>query len=242
MIFRRPLHEKEFAVRAVGIPFHHHRAFGKMGQQHLRDIRVILQQISFRNPHLGPKQLLEVGQFDGALSDLNLRFFDALWNSHKREKDQRHRRAVIRDTDHILTTALEGLQPANVLDLAAGAGRHSLWLASRGWRVTAVDALPDPIPGVHYIEADLEKHQYRIAPDSWELIVCWLYWQADLLPEIAAGVRRGGVVAVAGKTEGRFATSLANYKNVFREEDFTEIASGQNESRAFFIARKKLID
>jgi len=105
-----------------------------------------------------------------------------------------------------------------------------------------VDALPEPIPGVEYIQADLERHEYRVAPNAWDLIVCWLYWQADLLPEIAAGVRRGGVVALAGKTEGRFATSLSNYRMAFGDEDFTEIASGQDESRAFFIARKKFID
>ena len=71
-----------------------------------------------------------------------------------------------------------------------------------------------------------------IEPDSWDLIVCWLYWQPDLLPEIARGVREGGVVALAGKTSGRFATSLAQYREAF--DGWTEIASGENESRAFF--------
>lgn len=33
----------------------------------------------------------------------------------------------------------EGLIPGSALDLGAGEGRNSLWLASRGWRVTAVD-------------------------------------------------------------------------------------------------------
>ncbi len=31
------------------------------------------------------------------------------------------------------------LPPGRALDLAAGEGRHALWLAARGWRVTAVD-------------------------------------------------------------------------------------------------------
>lgn len=31
------------------------------------------------------------------------------------------------------------LAPGRALDLAAGEGRHALWLARRGWRVTAVD-------------------------------------------------------------------------------------------------------
>jgi SAM-dependent methyltransferase len=143
-------------------------------------------------------------------------------------------------TDPILTAALEGLQPGNALDLAAGAGRHAKWLAERGWNVTAVDRKNEPISGVHYIGADLENHEYRVEPDAWDLIVCWLYWQPDLLPEIAAGVKTGGVVALAGKTDGRFATSLANFRAAF--PGWTEIASGENETRAFLIARKELID
>jgi SAM-dependent methyltransferase len=34
---------------------------------------------------------------------------------------------------------LAGLPPGRALDLAAGEGRNAIWLAERGWRVTAVD-------------------------------------------------------------------------------------------------------
>jgi SAM-dependent methyltransferase len=34
---------------------------------------------------------------------------------------------------------LADLPPGDAVDLAAGEGRHALWLAERGWRVTAVD-------------------------------------------------------------------------------------------------------
>jgi SAM-dependent methyltransferase len=34
---------------------------------------------------------------------------------------------------------LGGLPPGDAVDLAAGEGRHALWLAGLGWRVTAVD-------------------------------------------------------------------------------------------------------
>jgi len=141
-----------------------------------------------------------------------------------------------RAADNTLTTALAGVQPGKALDLASGSGRHALWLSERGWAVTAVDILDEKIPGVHCVRADLEYHEYQIAPDAWDLIVCWLYRQPDLLPEIARGVRAGGVVALAGKTRGRFATSLAEYREAF--DGWKEIASGQDESRAFFIARK----
>ncbi|MGY1729978.1 class I SAM-dependent methyltransferase [Geodermatophilus sp. SYSU D01045] len=39
-----------------------------------------------------------------------------------------------------LVAALVGeLPPGDAVDLAAGEGRHALWLARRGWRATAVD-------------------------------------------------------------------------------------------------------
>jgi SAM-dependent methyltransferase len=143
-------------------------------------------------------------------------------------------------TDQALTAALAALPPGKALDLAAGSGRHAIWLAERGWKVTAVDIVVENVPGVPYIRADLKYHEYRIAPGAWDLIVCWLYWQPDLLPEIARGVRTGGMVALAGKTSGRFATSPAHFREAFN--GWTEIASGQNESRAFFIATKELVD
>ena len=144
------------------------------------------------------------------------------------------------DVDVVLTSALAAVHPGKALDLAAGSCRHSRWLAERGWDVTAVDIQIEEIPGVHCVHADLEKHEYRVAPDSWDLIVCWLYWQPDLLPEIGRGVRKGGIVALAGKTSGRFATSLAQFREALH--GWTEIASGENESRAFFIATKELVD
>ena len=122
------------------------------------------------------------------------------------------------------------------LDLACGGGRHSLWLAKQGWEVTAVDLVMPVIPGVSCIQADLEAHEYRIEPGAWDLIVCWLYWQPDLVPEIAAGVRPGGVVAMAGKNSGRFAASVAGYRLAF--PGWQELTAGESGFKVFFIGRR----
>jgi SAM-dependent methyltransferase len=139
-----------------------------------------------------------------------------------------------------LTDVIAHLPAGAVLDLACGSGRHSVWLAERGWRVTAVDLQIEANfpggPAIRTIEANLEKHEILIEPGAWDLIVGWLYWQPDLLPAIAEGVRAGGVVALAGKTSGRFATSLAQYREAFA--GFTELSSGEDETRAFFIGRR----
>jgi SAM-dependent methyltransferase len=138
--------------------------------------------------------------------------------------------------DPRLTAALSGIPPGAALDLACGSGRHGRWLASRGWRVTAVDVQEQAPPGIDYVRADLERGDYKIAPGQWDLIVCWLYWQPSLLRPIALGVRSGGCVALAGKTSGRFATSLAAYRAAF--PDWCEIGAGQDDPMAWFIARR----
>jgi len=138
--------------------------------------------------------------------------------------------------DPRLTSALEGLRPGAALDLACGSGRHAWWLAERGWKVTAVDFREEGPPGIDYIRADLERHEFTIAPNTWDLIVCWLYWQPDLLAPIAEGVREGGIAALAGKTTGRFATSAAGYRAAFPR--WKEIDGGESGGMAWLIARK----
>jgi SAM-dependent methyltransferase len=41
--------------------------------------------------------------------------------------------------NRFLAAEAAGLEPGRALDLACGEGRNALWLAERGWRVTAVD-------------------------------------------------------------------------------------------------------
>ena len=41
--------------------------------------------------------------------------------------------------NQFVAAELAGLPPGRALDLAAGEGRNAVWLAERGWRVTAVD-------------------------------------------------------------------------------------------------------
>ena len=43
------------------------------------------------------------------------------------------------EPSRFLVAEVEGLRPGRALDLACGQGRHAVWLAERGWRVTGVD-------------------------------------------------------------------------------------------------------
>ncbi len=97
------------------------------------------------------------------------------------------------------------LKPGRALDVACGTGRHALYLAERGWQVTAVDSSKVAIEillerarqlgvSVDARVADLELGEFVIEPDSYDLIVNCCYLQRDLFPAIKAGVRVGGLV------------------------------------------------
>src|SRR3954467_6196283 len=55
--------------------------------------------------------------------------------------DQRYaeQRQWSAEPNALVAELLAGLPPGDAVDLAAGEGRHALWLTGRGWRVTAVD-------------------------------------------------------------------------------------------------------
>ena len=100
------------------------------------------------------------------------------------------------------------LVPGRALDIACGVGRHALWLAERGWQVTAVDYSRVAIEmlrqrsakkgvEINSCVADLEQHEFVIEPGSYDLIVICNYLQRDLFPSIKVGIRtRGTVIAV----------------------------------------------
>jgi len=98
-------------------------------------------------------------------------------------------------------TVGNGRVPGRALDLACGAGRNALSLDSNGWQVTAVDGSAAAIdilkgrnPAIDARVADLEKHEYLIQADSWDLIAMLYYLQRDLFEPAKRGVVPGGIV------------------------------------------------
>jgi len=94
----------------------------------------------------------------------------------------------------LLVETATTLKPGRALDLACGKGRNAIWLAERGWSVTAVDRSPVAIPSVDMRVADLETHEFPIAEASWDLIAVCYYLQRDLFEPVKRGVKPGGVV------------------------------------------------
>jgi 2-polyprenyl-3-methyl-5-hydroxy-6-metoxy-1,4-benzoquinol methylase len=63
---------------------------------------------------------------------------------HRRHWDERHAGGDFEGhgPNQSLVGAVAGLRPGTALELAAGSGTNAIWLASHGWRVTAVDWSP----------------------------------------------------------------------------------------------------
>jgi SAM-dependent methyltransferase len=105
---------------------------------------------------------------------------------------------------------LGGLPPGDAVDLAAGEGRHALWLAGLGWRVTAVDfsgaglARGQAQPGadaVTWVQADVLG--WSAPPASLDLVlVAYLHVAEDdtraLLVRAVGWLRPGGRLLVLG--------------------------------------------
>jgi tellurite methyltransferase len=96
--------------------------------------------------------------------------------------------------------------PGRALDLAGGAGRHSLWLAQRGWRVDLVDvsevgtAIAEEkatAAGVklHTRVLDLsEAGSADLGFQQYDLIVIFFYLRRQLFPAIRAALKPSGLL------------------------------------------------
>jgi tellurite methyltransferase len=99
------------------------------------------------------------------------------------------------------------LVPGVALDLASGPGRNALFLAERGWKVTAVDGSLVALdllrnrtrartPRIETRLADLDCLEFEILPEAYDLICDCYYLQRDLIARIKRGVRPGGLAIV----------------------------------------------
>ena len=106
---------------------------------------------------------------------------------------------------------IESLLPGGgaAVDVAAGTGRHGLWLAGLGYDVTLVDISPVGLAAataeadrrgvrVDVIERDLERD--GLPGGTWDVIVIHYYLDRALLSTVPRALRPGGVVAFCQPT------------------------------------------
>ncbi len=119
--------------------------------------------------------------------------------------DQRYRSAeglpepalILREFGHLLPP------PADALDLACGLGASALWLAQRGFRVSAWDLSP---VAIRQLSAQAQERGLPVAaavrnvifepppPGRFDLILVAHFLERRLAPAIAAALRPGGLL------------------------------------------------
>jgi SAM-dependent methyltransferase len=81
-----------------------------------------------------------------------------------------------------------------VLDVACGAGRHAVLFAERGLEVVAVDREAQRIPGVRFVQADLEAADWPFGGERFAAIVVTNYLHRPLLKTLQAALAEDGVL------------------------------------------------
>lgn len=84
------------------------------------------------------------------------------------------------------------------LDIACGMGRHSKYLASKGFEVDALDissvAIEElqNIPNINAIEVDFDT--YTLPKEKYDLIICTYFLDRRLFPQMIDALKPNGII------------------------------------------------
>ena len=167
-----------------------------------------------------------------------------------------------KEPSQLLVQFLDDLPKGRSLDIAMGEGRNTVYLARRGFLSEGVDISAVGIKKaqklanenkvkIYAINADLQK--YKIRPNHYEVIINFYYLQRNLIPQIKAGLKKGGVVVFETNTmdqlklpggsgwQKEYLLHAGELKSAFSDFEilhYTETNNGQ-EALASLVARKR---
>lgn len=139
-------------------------------------------------------------------------FWEQLWSKTLREHADK---VASRPPNPHLMAELAELVPGRALDAGCGHGADTLWLAARGWQVTAVDfsaaalahgrsmaeaAGAEVARRIDWLEGDLAT--WAPEPERYQLVIC-LYVHvagsvAEMVRRMGQGVAPGGTLFLVG--------------------------------------------
>lgn len=97
----------------------------------------------------------------------------------------------------------DAARPATALDVAGGPGRHAIWLAELGYRVTLVDIAEAGLRiageravqhGVELQTIQLDLDLAPLPPGPWDLILCTMFLDRTLFERAAAELSLRGTL------------------------------------------------
>lgn len=156
---------------------------------------------------------------------------------------------------------LDEVKGKKALDIACGMGRHSKYLAQKGFEVDALDISEvaiEQLQNIENINAQIvDFDTYRLKENSYDLIVCTYFLERKLFPQIELALKEGGIVIFEtfvhddkntkvpsnrsfllekGELEGSFGDRLSIiYKNEFMDIN----QCGDKSMKISMVAKKK---
>lgn len=156
----------------------------------------------------------------GGATDLADLFSQSTWDARYSESE----RVWSGNPNPRLVEHVTGLPPGDALDVGAGEGADAVWLATRGWQVTALDVSPVALArtAAHAAEAGVGDRVTTLqhdllngpaAPGTYDLVSAQ-FWHPpldrfdELFDALGALVRPGGFLLVVGHHPADLATGL----------------------------------
>jgi SAM-dependent methyltransferase len=129
-----------------------------------------------------------------------------------------------------------GAAPGTAMDLACGGGREAVWLAMHGWRVDAVDVLPDALErasglakrcgvAINTICQDLRR-QPVLPQEAYGLVCVFRFLDRRLLASIARAVAPGGFVVYETFGAGDIKAATRGGTHAFSDGELRAAFSG----------------
>jgi SAM-dependent methyltransferase len=147
------------------------------------------------------------------------------------------------EANRFVVQEVSDLPPGRALDLGAGEGRNAIWLAKRGWRVTAVDFSDIGLQKarrlaeargveIDWTEADLRS--YSPATGAFDLVVLlYIHLPAEerraLVGRAADAVAAGGTLLVVGHDRSNLEEGYGGPQDsaiLFSPDDITDDLAG----------------
>ena len=177
----------------------------------------------------------------------------ARWDARYAAGDRRHDSGPV----PLLMEWLPRWSSGRALDVAAGLGRHAVFLARSGWTTDAVDVSAEGLGilrrrardagvAVNAVLADLDTFECR--PASYDLIVDTFFLSEPLIPKFRRWLRTGGVVVfethlkMPGAHGGsRYALNPGEARELFAGWELLAYAEGPEEDGSRIIDTVRLV-
>jgi tellurite methyltransferase len=128
-------------------------------------------------------------------------------------------------------------QAGVALDVAGGVGRHAIWLAERGWRVTLADFSEVGIAGArknagaaaNQIEFQVRDFSKFVAgAEQYDLVLVFFYLERSVFPELVKALRPGGLLLYKTYTHlaPRFGRGPSHPMHLLEENELLQVFHG----------------